>query len=162
MPNDNLLSAAIEPAAMESIQQALSTIKTQLPFLLKLSPDERRAYARMGDKTVPFVEKALGYATTNPQLIPPYLEVAEFQKDMELVKALTEVMRPLESLVEAIDDTMMVAGHEGYSAALVFYNSVKRAADAGVQGTQTIVNDLKQRFPGRSIRRAAPGTENGD
>jgi hypothetical protein len=151
----------MDPTAMDAIQQAITTIKTQLPFLLKLSPDERRAYARMGDKSVPFVEKAMAYAETNPNLVPPYLQVAEFKKDLELVKALTRMMQPLHSLVEAIDDTMMVAGNESYSAALVFYNSAKRAADAGVQGTQSIVNDLKQRFPGRSAVKAAPKPEDG-
>jgi len=159
MPNDNLISVAVEPTAMDAIQQAITTIKTQLPFLLKLSPDEKRIYARMGDKSLPFVDKALGYAETNPHLVPPYLQVVEFKKDMELVKSLTKIQQPLKSLMEAIDDTMIVAGNESYSAALVFYNSAKRAADAGVQGTQSIVNDLKQRFPGRTIARAAPKPE---
>ncbi|SEN23589.1 hypothetical protein SAMN04488505_10946 [Chitinophaga rupis] len=89
MPNDNLISVAVAPTAMDAIQQAITTIKTHLPFLLKLSPDEKRIYARMGDKSLPFVDKALGYAETNPHLVPPYLQVMEFKKDMELVKSLT-------------------------------------------------------------------------
>lgn len=156
MSNDNLLSVTIDNIAMDTILQSILTIKMQLPFLLKLSPTERQVYSRMGDKSSPFVEKALAYAETNPHLVPPYLLVPEFKKDFELVKSLTKVMQPLQSLVEAIDDTMVVAGYESYNAALVFYNSAKRAADNGVQGTQSIVNDLKQRFPGRSVAKAAP------
>lgn len=161
MPNDNLLSASVDSIAMDTIQQSITAIKMQLPFLLKLSPSERQGYSRMGDRSLAFVEKALAYAESNPHLVPPYLKVSEFRKDWDLVKSLTKVMQPLQSLIEAIDDTTMVAGNESYGAALVFYNSVKRAADAGVQGTQSIVKDLKQRFPGRSASKVPPKSTDG-
>ena len=41
-----------------------------------------------------------------------------------MVDALQTLLRPLRSLVDAIDDTLLLAGSEAYSAALVFYNSV--------------------------------------
>jgi len=156
MSNDNLLSVSIDSIAMDTILQSITTIKSQLPFLLKLSPSERQGYSRMGDKSLAFVEKALAYAEGNPHLVPPYLKVPEFRKDWELTKSLTKVIQPLQSLIEALDDTLMVAGNESYGAALVFYNSAKRAADNGVQGTQSIVKDLKQRFPGRSVAKVPP------
>jgi hypothetical protein len=156
MSTDNLLSVSIDSIAMDTILQSITTIKSQLPFLLKLSPGERQGYSRMGDKSLAFVEKALAYSEGNPHLVPPYLKVPEFRKDWELTKSLTKVMQPLQSLIEALDDTLMVAGNESYGAALVFYNSAKRAADNGVQGTQSIVKDLKQRFPGRSVAKVPP------
>ena len=156
MSTDNLLSVSIDSIAMDTILQSITTIKSQLPFLLKLSPSERQGYSRMGDKSLAFVEKALSYAEGNPHLVPPYLKVPEFRKDWELTKSLTKVMQPLQSLIEALDDTLMVAGNESYAASLVFYNSAKRAADNGVQGTQSIVKDLKQRFPGRSVSKVPP------
>ncbi|WP_298732972.1 hypothetical protein [uncultured Chitinophaga sp.] len=156
MVKENQLSESIDSIAMDTIQQSITTIKSQLPFLLKLSPNQRQGYSRMGDKSLAFVEKALAYAEGNPHLVPPYLKVPEFRKDWELAKSLTKVIQPLQSLIEALDDTLMVAGNESYGAALIFYNSAKRAANNGVQGTQSIVKDLKQRFPGRNSSKAVP------
>jgi len=65
MPSDNLLSVSIDSIAMDTILQSITTIKSQLPFLLKLSPSERQGYSRMGDKSLAFVEKALSYAEGN-------------------------------------------------------------------------------------------------
>jgi len=156
MRSDNLLSVTIDPATMDSIQQAVTTIKDQLPFLKKLTPVERRKIARYGDKSQAFVEKAHDYAVSNPHLVPPYLDVAEFKRDYELVRGLARIMQSLKSLTEAVDDTRILAGRESYQSARVFYSSAKRAANSGVQGTQSIVDDLAQRFPGRSRKSVKP------
>jgi hypothetical protein len=107
----------------------------------------------MGDKTVAFVSKALAYAKENPMLCPPYLNVAEFEKDMLLVESLDSVLRPLTAIAEGLDDTTMLAGSEAYAAALIFYNSVKMASKMNIPGTDAIYNDLSARFPGRSSKK---------
>jgi len=38
----------------------------------------------MGDKSIPFVEKRLELAGTNPQLVPPFVNVEKLRKDFEL------------------------------------------------------------------------------
>ncbi len=44
---------------------------------------------------------------------------------------------------------MLAAGSEVYGAALAYYQAVKGAARARVQGAEAIANDLRERFPGR-------------
>ncbi len=153
MAQENLISAELSASDLAEVKAAIETIRTKLPFLVNLTAEERQAYAKMGDKTVAFVSKALAYAKENPMLCPPYLDVAEFEKDMQLVESLDSILRPLSAITEGLDDTTMLAGSEAYAAALIFYNSVKVASKMNIPGTDAIYNDLSARFPGRPSKK---------
>ncbi len=119
------------------------------PYLLSLTPLERKERYKMGDKTVSFVDKAGEYAGLNPNLCPPYLNLSDYSIDMLDVKALRSLLIKLEQLRDGVDDTMMVAGGEALQAALIFYSSANEAARHNVPGAKAIYEDLKTRFPGR-------------
>jgi len=146
---ENKVSVTLAATALTNITAALRTIEQNLPVLINLSVEDRMALPKMGDKTLAFVTKALEYAKQNPTLVPAFLSIAEFEKDVTAVTGLNNVLRPLQQLTEKLDDTTLQAGSEAYSAALVFYTSVKSAAKAGVPGMKTIYDDLQARFPGR-------------
>lgn len=160
MALENKISVQLAATATTAIAAALQTIQTNLPFLLNLSADERKELPKMGDKTVAFVNKALEYAKQNPTVVPTFLNVAEFGKDVDLVNALTKISIPMSQISEKLDDTTMVAGSEAYSAALVFYNAVKAAEKAGVPGMKTVYDDLQARFPGRKAVSAEAAAKN--
>jgi hypothetical protein len=147
---ENKVSASLTSEAAAEIKGATGVIENNLPPLISLTAEQRQATPKMGDKTLAFVYKALEYAKQNPELVPAFLDLTEVEKDVELVKALNNVLKPLAQLVEKLDDTTLQAGSEAYTAALVFYNSVKGAAKAGVPGTKSVYDDLQARFPGRS------------
>ncbi len=149
MAQDNQVSATLQQQEVDNLRNQVQSIRAMLPFLVNLTAEERRKYPKMGDKTLAFVTKALEYARDNQHLVPPYLNVAEFEKDMTLVQQLNSILRPLRSLLESLDDTVMLAGSESYSAALTFYQSVKLAKSMNVPGISTIYEDLQARFPGR-------------
>jgi hypothetical protein len=156
MAHHNQISAALSAAEMEELLKAVSMLKEKLHFLVNLTPEERQSYVRMGDKSLAFVEKSLDYAKENPQLLPSFLSVAEFEKDMKLVNDLRRLLRPLASIVESIDDTVMLAGSESYSAALTFYQSVKMAKMMNIAGTDSIYEDLAKRFLGKGGNEESP------
>ncbi|MBI4947064.1 MAG: hypothetical protein HY840_11765 [Bacteroidetes bacterium] len=157
MANDNLISIAITPQQAQDALQAINQLKTLLPQeLVNLTPDERHFYAKMGDKTVAFVQKSLDYAQLNPALVPPYIDVAEMKKDVEAVQALGTLYKALGEVYTKLDDSMLLAGSEAFTASLSFYNSAKDAAKHNVSGAQAIVDDLKTRFPGRKTKKNTP------
>lgn len=163
MAQHNQISATLSPQDVENIRNAIFTIQGYLPFLVNMTPDERRTYPKMGDKTLPFVGKSLDYSKNNYQLVPPFLNVMEFDKDMVLVNQLTSFVRPMRSIVEGIEDTILLAGSESYSAALVFYQAVKLAAQMNIPGVKSIYEDLRARFPGRGpLRPDALPDDNGN
>jgi hypothetical protein len=153
----NNISENLSTGDYNQIINRINAIKAALPFLVNLTADERRSGLKMGDKSLAFVSKCLEYASAHPNLVPPYLNVAEFQKDHDLREQLLHIIRELNTLVEAVDDTILALGKEEFEQALIFYNSVKQAAKGNVPGTGAIVEDLAERFPGNSS-----SADNGD
>ena len=150
MSQQNLVTVSITPEELKQISGAIDTLRTTLlPKLKALKPDERMELPKMGDKTVAFVKKALEHCTQNPELAPQYLDVSEYQKDVVAVETLKTLHSPISQIAEALSDTMILSGSDAYSAALMFYNSVKIAKKSNVAKAGTIHDDLSERFPGK-------------
>lgn len=147
---ENRVSFSITPEVEQGILDAIAQIESDLPMLINLSADDRHDLPKMGDKTLAFVTKSLEYAKQNPGVVPPFLNIPEFEKDVNAATSMSKILRPLKQLLERIDDTTMLAGSEAYSAALIFYGAVKGAAKADVGGMKTVYDDLQSRFPGKS------------
>ncbi len=147
MPYSNI-SAALDAAAVSQLQTKIGEIRALLPFLISLTNAERIRLPKMADGTTPFVSKALSYAETTPALVPPYLDVAELNRDFALAQALGEVLRAVGQLTQSVQDTQTAVGSEAYAAALAFYQTTKQAAKRGVPGADAIYQDLKARFEG--------------
>ncbi|MHC5613511.1 MAG: hypothetical protein ACYTXA_21560 [Nostoc sp.] len=52
---ENRISANLAPADKEAVMQAIATIREKLPFLVDLTPEDRRKILKMGDKSRAFV-----------------------------------------------------------------------------------------------------------
>jgi hypothetical protein len=132
-----------------------------LPYVTSLTPAERRTIAKMGEKTLSFVEKAHEAAVENPNLVPPFLDMAAFDIDFADAHNLWSLHLATNQLHENVDDTTMVAGSEAYQFALIFYNSVKMAARQDIPGAKAIYGELRKRFPGPK-RKSAGDDETND
>lgn len=148
MPNE--FSQTIPPQLLIDVQQQLDNIKTALaPYLISLTPEERRTMLRMADKTVAFVQKTSDYAAHNPDFVPGFVDLNELTQDVAGINALTPLRQQFEQLATDTDSTMMVAGGEAYASSLTIYNNIKFLAKNKQPGAQTAYDDLSQRFPGR-------------
>ncbi|GAA4030993.1 hypothetical protein GCM10022409_14030 [Hymenobacter glaciei] len=148
MPNQ--FHADIPAKVLTDVQQHLDAIKTALaPYLLSLTPDERKTMLRMADKTVAFVNKAADYATSTPAFVPAFVDLAELKQDTAGMAALTPLRQQCEQLALDLDSTVMVAGSEAYGNALTVYGNIKFLAKNKQPGAQAAYDDLSQRFPGR-------------
>src|SRR5690606_15490679 len=146
MSNQNV-SIVIPPEVLAEVLTHVNQARTLLaPYLTALTPEQRKTLPKMADKSVAFVSKALQYAESNPEFAPAYLHVPDLQIDVKAVQDLTTVEQPAEILVSQLSDTIMLSGSEAYVAALMYYNSVKRAADTSIPGAKAIYDDLKVRF----------------
>jgi hypothetical protein len=131
---DNKHSVVIPPDVLAQVQNLVQQANTLLlPYVTSLTPAERHAIAKMGEKTLSFVEKAHEFALQNPNLVPPFLDMTAFDIDFADARNLWTVLLASQQLHENLDDTTMVAGSESYQAALIFYNSVKMAARQDVR-----------------------------
>ena len=160
MPEDNRISATLADADKQAILDAVVLIKTKLPFLLDLTPDDRVSLPKMGDGSLAFDEKCAVYMDSLPTLVPGFVNVAEVKKDRALHNQLAGVAAQLIALGQSMDSTMMVIASEQWMADLSFYQSVRQAAKRGVPGAQAAYDDLSQRFPGNAAKTAAAKAAN--
>jgi len=148
MPNDNRISAVLAAADKASILTKIGEIRALLPFVLNLTKAERIALPKLGPASLAFDEHCQAYMGSNPNLVPPFVDPGEVNKDRALRTDLADLLREARQLCEEISDTQMVVGSEIWLADLSFYQTVRQAARRDVPGSDAVYDDLKARFPG--------------
>lgn len=149
MPNQ--FQSDIPAKVITDVQAHLEAIRAALaPYLLSLTPDERKTMLRMGDKTVAFVTKTTDYAVATPAFVPPFVDLAELRQDTAGMAALTPLRQQCEQLALDLDSTVMVAGSEAYGNALTVYGNIKFLAKNKQPGAQAAYDELRVRFPGNA------------
>ncbi len=152
---ENRISIEIPAKVTAEVLARFREIETLLkPYTVVVADEEKNSLLKMGDKTLPFVNKTVGYLDTASEYSPSYLDAAEFKRDNRALQTLDQMYQPAVQVLKMIEDTRALAGNDAYSAALVYYNAIKQASLNGITKAKVIYEDLSQRFPGRS-RKAA-------
>src|SRR5687768_6729376 len=107
---ENRIDAAISAADRDTILDSIAQIRTLLPSLIDLSPEDRQALPKMGDKSRAFVRQALELAEHDDSYLPRSFDVAEMKRDIALAEALYPIMVALKQLSEFVDDTYIQVG----------------------------------------------------
>ena len=159
MPNDNRISAVVLPADKAAILTKLTEINALLPFLINLTKDERITLPKLGSASLAFDEQCTSYMASAPNLVPPFVDAAEVNKDRALRLVLADLLRESKKLCEKLDDTLLLVGSEIWMADLSFYQTVRQAAKRDVPGADTVYDELRVRFPGVAGDPAEPEPE---
>ncbi len=133
------------------INEAIALVK---PYSVILTADDRASVLKVGDKAFNFITKVFEYTKTNPEFVPSYLNVGDFETDIKDAGGQVAIVTLINQLYNYFDDTKLAARSESYSAALYYYGSVQQAASVNLPGAKAIYDDLKQYFPGRSSKSA--------
>ncbi len=147
----NRLSLEITDAQKTAVSGVTGELadKTE-PFNVAISKEEMKSLPKIADGRLPFVEKCAEFCVSNPEFLPPFADVPEFQKDVKAYKDTREMARPIRIILENLENAMMVAGSEAWYAALNYYRSVQYHAKMGVPGAQTILDELRPLFEQRT------------
>ena len=157
MMMENLISISLTDAQWQEAETAVQTLKKLFENqLVTLTPDQRRAITKMGDGSLSFTEKAADYAKSNPEFLPPFIKLEEFEGDLKASRMLNSLFQSLSQLTTQIDDSMMVAGSEAFTAARAYYATAKTASKANAAGAKVIVSDLSVRFAGQGKSKEQP------
>jgi hypothetical protein len=140
----NRVSTTISDQDQEIIMESISTIQQKLPFLVDLSPEERKTFSRLGDRNLAFTRKTLDIATQTPEFLPRSYDLEELRRDLELFESLQTILLALTKLREFIDDTAVAAGGEAYVGALEVYRYAK--ANGNLPGLDELTRLMGQRF----------------
>ena len=138
---------------LQRIRAALQVLQEELmPYLPMVTARKRRAMLKLGMKKRPFVDETLHYMRVNPQLKPPYMDLDEFARELEAGDTLLGIEQVLKELLDAVSGGVLQCGSDALSRALVCYQSLRIAANAGEPFARTIYNDLSRSFPGRPTK----------
>ena len=148
---ENRISIEIPPADLQAIKAALQQVQGLLaPYVVALTPEQRKTIPKMSDGTEPFVDKVMDYAVNNAEFLPPFVNQGELQKDWNATSSLLPLLRMVDQIHDTMSDTAMLAGSEAYKGALSYYNSVKQAAKMNAPDAKAIYEDLRKRFEKKS------------
>ncbi|MCB1091956.1 MAG: hypothetical protein KDL87_10515 [Verrucomicrobiae bacterium] len=147
MPNDNKISATISAQDKADILAAFDTIRAKLPFLVNLTPAERRRTPTLGTERGAMDQSFATEMASHPELVPGYVDTAEMAIDRALWVDLAEIASHAREVCEGIEDTTQVAGSDIYMAYLSFYQAVRQAARRNVPGADALYQNLRQFFP---------------
>jgi len=148
--SQNLISLNVTPDDLAAIAAAIATLQEKLGGLIELSVDQRRRLTKMGDKSEAFCRQTLIVLAQNKQLIPPELDLAEAERDLQNLDLLRPHLTSLRQLVAKADDTEMALGSDILNAALEGY------ALARVFGKGAGLDAVKEAMAGRYSRKPKP------
>jgi len=154
MAQPNNISVVLDDATLTEIRAAFAVLtKKLLPILKTLGEQDRKELPKIGERTMPFVEKSFEYVGRYADLVPAYLDVEAFRVDLQALKLLQTLERELAPIMDALADSIILVGSEAYQAALLFYNNLKLAIKINLGASATVYNDLSARFPGAPAKK---------
>ena len=143
---NNRVDAEMSPASLETVKQAIATIRAEMPFLIKLSDEERKSLASMDDGRRPFVGKSFDLADRNSFIDPGKGMLESGKKDLLLYEDLDIIKSELVQLTEMVGDTRQMVGAEAYETARFIYSKSQLAVKMKEPGSQSIVDELGKLF----------------
>lgn len=149
------ITAQVSDADVQAIKAAVATIQQKLPFLIALTPDERKSLPKAGPNSLSFVENALQAAQNNPTILPGSFDATEFASDVDLFAVLTDLNTGVAQLASELDDTRLAVGSEAMGKARQVYDYVK-AAVKNTPGLKPVADQLAERFQHATAVKAAP------
>jgi hypothetical protein len=144
----NIISITFDDKALSAIDTAISTLEGELQGLVDLSADERRGLPKMGDKSEAFCRQTLNVLAQNPQVVPPSLDLAEAQRDLQALDTLRSRSLRLRQLVGRVEDTELALGSDVMSAALDGYALLKVLGKGS--GLEALRKEVGARFAKKS------------
>lgn len=128
--SQNLVSLSITQEQQTAALAGLAQIEAALPGLLSLDAVERKRLTYMGDKSEVFTRQTLRVLEQNPQIVPPSLNLAEAQADLQALDQLRPVLERLQRLHAQVEDTANALGSDAMATALEGYGQIKLSGPA--------------------------------
>jgi len=141
----NRINAVFTDEQLTAVKEATKTIETNLPFVIDLKPEEKKALPKFGDKSVAFANKCNEFIQQNSDFLPRNFDVAAMKVDVELYNKLYSIIQPLRMLMDKLEDTLQLTGAEAYAAALFVYQQAKLNR-ANISGVEAVLDELGKRF----------------
>jgi hypothetical protein len=140
----NLISAALAAQAVTNITTAVATSRTNLPFILNLTPDQRKSLPSITEASHGIVLATINFVAQHPEALSATFNITEFNKDAALLAPLQQVASLIATLNTDTDDTLRALHGDLYSEFLDVYALAKAGNRSGAY--DDYLNSVKGRF----------------
>jgi len=154
----NKINATLTAANVQAIKDAFATVAANLPFLVTLSSDERKALFKAGPDSVSFINNCLSAAQNHKDIFPNSFDTDAFAKGVAAFLILTELQTLAESLSSKIDDTRLAVGGDSMQQSIQVYEYVKTASKT-TPGLKPVAEQLGERFQKARPQKDTPKTK---
>lgn len=154
---NEFLQEQLTAATMLQITETLKLINSELPFMISLTPTERRYMPSIADRRLPYVYKLVEYAGIHRAKIgmtQEYLD--ELLQYASFFDALTEIFNLVDGLTEGLRDTRLQVGATLFRHSRAGHKLIAMASEKGRPGLQPILNDLDALFSKQGRRKSKP------
>lgn len=127
--DQNLISASLSTEDVESINQAINTLKEKMPFLSSIQKAEINKLFNIGTNYLPFLDLAKQVADSHPEILSGVFNKEEFDKDYLLFKSIQPISQQIAQLNEGSQKALAAVGSDSLDAALEIYAAVKQNKD---------------------------------
>lgn len=154
MSLDNLIHIEFTPEQVQEMETHLTALENILAGkTIALTPDQRREYGRLGNSNGPWVDRVHGFMLQRPDLVPAFIDMAEFNVDKAAQVVLKPLLARLEAIGVGVDDTLKLLGTDLYTNAVSYYRNIKLLAGQNMPGAKSIYENLKDQFPGNKTKK---------
>ena len=148
MKQGNRISETLPAADAKKVIDLLRQAAALLPFLITLQPEESRSLRNIGFDGVPFAKAALEATRASVDFTRRSFDLAEFEKDVELMDALRGVQAVLAPLAQKVQDTLRLVGADVMVTADDVYEDLSK--DNGeTAAVQPALQTMKKRYAHR-------------
>lgn len=112
---EDLISVELDPTTVDELVEAIRKLRTQLPFLVHLSGEERLRLARPGDEILEALPSLAEAAGQHPKYFPSDIfDAEELRRDLSLAAALQPLHAAVRELADDLGDTRLAAESDAY------------------------------------------------
>ena len=141
------IDASMNEAKLNYLFAVLNQIKTQLPFLTTLTPEDRKKLYRKGENQFTYIKKTVHYAKMHSYHNPKFIDINALENKMETAERMKLLTDKAAEIFEAINDTTHLLYQELYETSRLLYMNYRMIAKTENKIMEEVISDLKQHFP---------------
>ena len=131
------------------ITAAIAGVGTAMPFLISLTPADRKYMVKAGNASEGFIQGTLELARQNPDLVPALVDLAKLERDLALRDAMASAEAGLALLATKVGHTRRLANADLYEGCLDIYHELQRHGQD--QGLDALLAPLRTRFKRKPV-----------
>ena len=132
---------------LTEIQDLINQLEAKLKNkVVQLTVKENLKFGKVGIETEKWVSKIYKDCHNYPFLIPPFLNVTEWESQKKMMDCFIPSIQKLESITKEITETNRLVGYDFYQNSMTLYRNCRYLSEENVPGTKLIFDDWSTFF----------------